>query len=131
MLRQLHLPGFLMPGAWAKHRAVGVIRGALKASLDRRLVQLREGEPAPQNDIAAGLIAQSDPLTGQSLSDSELLDEVATLFLAGHETSASALAWSLYLLATHPDIQDRVLAENPVRWSDQQVQFDHIRKHPC
>jgi cytochrome P450 len=40
-----------------------------------------------------------------------MVDQVAIFFLAGHETSASALAWALYLLATHPEAQDRVAAE--------------------
>ena len=38
----------------------------------------------------------------------EMVDQVAIFFLAGHETSASALAWALYLLATHPDWQEQV-----------------------
>jgi cytochrome P450 len=40
-----------------------------------------------------------------------MVDQVAIFFLAGHETSASALAWALYLLALYPDWQDRVAAE--------------------
>ena len=40
-----------------------------------------------------------------------MVDQVAIFFLAGHETSASALAWALYLLASHPDVQDRVVDE--------------------
>ena len=40
-----------------------------------------------------------------------MVDQVAIFFLAGHETSASALAWSLYLLATHPDWQEKVARE--------------------
>jgi cytochrome P450 len=40
-----------------------------------------------------------------------MVDQVAIFFLAGHETSASALAWGLYLLSTHPEVQDRVAAE--------------------
>lgn len=44
-------------------------------------------------------------------SAGEMVDEVATFFLAGHETGASALAWALYLLAEHPDWQDRLALE--------------------
>jgi cytochrome P450 len=40
-----------------------------------------------------------------------MVDQVAIFFLAGHETSASALAWALYLLATHPEAQTRVVDE--------------------
>ena len=40
-----------------------------------------------------------------------MVDQVAIFFLAGHETSASALGWALYLLASHPEVQERVAAE--------------------
>ena len=53
----------------------------------------------------------ADPVTGARFSPQEMVDQVAIFFLAGHETSASALAWGLYLLATHPDIQAQVAKE--------------------
>jgi cytochrome P450 len=52
-----------------------------------------------------------DPLTGACFDLDEMVDQVAIFFLAGHETSASALSWALYLLATHPEWQHRVAAE--------------------
>ena len=52
-----------------------------------------------------------DPVTGAGFSTEEMVDQVAIFFLAGHETSASALGWALYLLATHPEAQERVAAE--------------------
>ena len=52
-----------------------------------------------------------DPETGKRFTPAEMVDQVAIFFLAGHETSASALAWALYLLATHPEAQARVAAE--------------------
>ncbi len=52
-----------------------------------------------------------DPETGKTFSTAEMVDQVAIFFLAGHETSASALGWTLYLLATHPDWQQRLAAE--------------------
>jgi cytochrome P450 len=52
-----------------------------------------------------------DPVTGRCFDVDEMVDQVAIFFLAGHETSASALAWALYLLASFPDAQDRVARE--------------------
>ena len=52
-----------------------------------------------------------DPETGQCFDTDEMVDQVAIFLLAGHETSASAMAWALYLLASHPDVQTRVAAE--------------------
>ena len=63
------------------------------------------------DDLATKIMTTPDPETGVCFSPEEMIDQVAIFFLAGHETSASALAWSLYLLATHPDIQDKVYQE--------------------
>jgi cytochrome P450 len=52
-----------------------------------------------------------DPLTGARFSEAEMVDQVAIFFLAGHETSASALAWALWLLAAHPEAQEKAAAE--------------------
>jgi cytochrome P450 len=52
-----------------------------------------------------------DPVTGETFSASEMVDQVAIFFLAGHETSASALAWTLYLLSIDQEAQARVAAE--------------------
>ena len=52
-----------------------------------------------------------DPQTGAVFSDREMIDEVATFFLAGHETGASALAWALYLLAENPEWQEKLAKE--------------------
>jgi cytochrome P450 len=48
---------------------------------------------------------------GEGMSDKQLRDEANTLFVAGHETTANALAWSFYLLARHPEARARVQAE--------------------
>jgi cytochrome P450 len=63
------------------------------------------------DDLATKIMTTADPVTGQRFATEEMVDQVAIFFLAGHETSASALGWALYLLATHPDVQDRVAAE--------------------
>jgi cytochrome P450 len=55
--------------------------------------------------------AARDPETNESFTDAQLGDQVATMILAGHETTATALFWSLYLLALDRDTQDRVAVE--------------------
>jgi cytochrome P450 len=67
-------------------------------------------DAAPQ-DLATKLMTLPDPETGDCFSTEDMVDQVAIFFLAGHETSASALSWALYLLATHPDWQMKVAAE--------------------
>jgi cytochrome P450 len=63
------------------------------------------------------LVHARDELDGQGMSDQQLRDEVITMFLAGHETTANLLSWMWYLLARHPQVEvrlheelDRVLA---------------------
>jgi unspecific monooxygenase len=66
---------------------------------------------APSSDLFDLMNAARDPETGQAFSDEQLGDQVATMILAGHETTATALFWSLYLLALDPVTQDEVARE--------------------
>jgi cytochrome P450 len=70
--------------------------------------QARQDEP---NDMLTALLHARDSNTGQAMSERQLRDEVLTLLVAGHETVASALTWTLYLLARHPAIQRQLRAE--------------------
>ena len=90
-------------------KAAKRIRSLITELTTTRAGQIAQGT-APQ-DLATKIMTTPDPLTGETFSTEEMVDQVAIFFLAGHETSASALAWSLYLLATHPEVQDRVALE--------------------
>ncbi len=76
---------------------------------ERRAAGKKEG--APPSDLFDLMGAARDPETGKAFTDEQLGDEVATMILAGHETTATALFWSLYLLAQDPATQDAVAAE--------------------
>lgn len=82
----------------------------LLASLTAKRQQQIDENAAP-DDLATKIMTTADPETGQLFNAREMVDQVAIFFLAGHETSASALAWALYLLALDPSVQGRVLAE--------------------
>ncbi len=56
------------------------------------------------DDLLSSLMTLQDEETGESMNDKQLRDEVITFFLAGHETSAIALTWTLYFLGTHPAV---------------------------
>jgi cytochrome P450 len=58
-----------------------------------------------RDDFLSLLIHARDEDDGSAMSDRQLRDEVMTMFLAGHETTANALTWTLFLLGQHPDIQ--------------------------
>src|ERR1700674_5861204 len=76
---------------------------------ERRAAGKNEG--APPRDLFDLMGAARDPETGEFFSDEQLGDQVATMILAGHETTATALFWSLYLLALDPATQDQLAAE--------------------
>src|SRR6202165_1928673 len=78
---------------------------------ERRAAGKKDG--APPRDLFDLMGAARDPETGESFTDEQLGDQVATMILAGHETTATALFWSLYLLALDPATQDQLAAEVP------------------
>lgn len=62
-------------------------------------------------DLLSMLLAATDEDSGSRMSDSQLHEEMMTLFLAGHETTAMALTWTWYLLSQHPEVEERLLRE--------------------
>ena len=92
-------------------RAARQIRQLLEQLVQPRHAAWQRGDDLGKNDILSAFLAARDATTGKPFSLTELVDQVAMLFLAGHETSASALTWSAYLLAKAPDVQQRVLEE--------------------
>jgi len=107
MLRLLRLPRRRLQGYLASDAAP--IRAWLAAAIDARL-NAPAGH-APGDDLLAALIEARDPETGACFSREQLLDQVCVLFLAGHETSASALGMAVYLLGCFPEVQQRLRAE--------------------
>ncbi|HET9097379.1 MAG TPA: cytochrome P450 [Candidatus Baltobacteraceae bacterium] len=72
-----------------------------------------ESSDNARNDRSAlsMLLTARDEQTGQGLSDAQVRDEVMTLFVAGHETTANALTWTWYLLSKHPRVRERLCDE--------------------
>ncbi len=112
----LNLGAFLRLPRWLPrlHRRESLatareIRRLITAMTEARQADIRDGR-AP-DDLATKIMTMSDPVTGRRFSTDEMVDQVAIFFLAGHETSASALAWALWCLAADAASQDRVAAE--------------------
>lgn len=106
----VRLPDWLpRPHRRGTRRTARAIRALIERLTAERMAAIEAGT-AP-DDLATKIMTTADPVTGARFDTAEMVDQVAIFFLAGHETSASALAWALYLLATHPEAQARVAAE--------------------
>jgi cytochrome P450 len=88
------------------------------------IIRARRESPAPATDLLQTLLTAADD-DGQRMNDMQLRDEIMTLFLAGHETTANALTWTWYLLAQNPEIEralhselDRVLGGHAPGFAD-------------
>lgn len=77
---------------------------------ERRAMGVGTDDSAPR-DLFDLMVTARDPETDEAFSDEQLGDQVSTMILAGHETTATALFWSLYLLALDPATQDRLASE--------------------
>jgi cytochrome P450 len=77
-----------------------------------QLLQARGRQPDSEpKDLLARLIAARDTDTGTSMTAQEVRDQVVTVFMAGHETTAQALAWAWYLLSLHPEAEAKLHEE--------------------
>ncbi len=83
--------------------------GRLRALVDGFIRQGR-ARKEPGEDLLSRLILAQDE-NGTQMTDRQLRDEAMTLYLAGHETTATTLSWTWYLLATHPHVEERLVAE--------------------
>jgi enediyne biosynthesis protein E7 len=75
------------------------------------LIARRREEEEEHFDYVSMLMSARDKDTGAPMSERELIDEVMTLIVAGHETTASGLNWTWYLLSQHPEVEARLHAE--------------------
>jgi len=85
-------------------------------------------EPADLLDI---LLRERDEESGQGMEDGQIRNEVLTLLLAGHETTANALTWTFYLLARHPEAMERVRAEAAAVLGDRPPVSEDLAALPC
>jgi cytochrome P450 family 135 len=92
----------------------GTLRKALQPTDDLIFEEIRARRDAPdlaERDDVLSLLLQARHEDGSEMSDQELRDELMTLLVAGHETSATALAWALEALARHPAVLSRLREE--------------------
>ncbi len=106
--------------------AVGDMRRIADEAIEARRQRGPEGVP----DLLDLLMEGEDPKTKRQMNTAELRDNLLTFIVAGHETTALTLGWSLYLCAFDQDAQDRARAELRAVCGDGPVTGDHVEKLP-
>ena len=117
---------FASPRRRAQAQAANSIRQLLGQMITRRVEEIDEGH-AP-DDLATALLTGCDPENGRRLGAAEAADQIALFFMAGHETSAAAISWALYLVAGRLDIQERLRAEADAVIGDRAPEFCDLRR---
>jgi unspecific monooxygenase len=129
----------LLPARFAspEDRGRAKFRARWLEFLDRLIAQRARLAPAEGHprDLYDLLATARDPQTGQGFSHDQLRDEISTMILAGHETTAVTLFWSCYLAALYPGQQDHLAEEaaqadlSPARAAQSLSQLPRIRAH--
>jgi cytochrome P450 len=109
LIRQPYLEWwFNLSGATARHRHLS---GGARSTVTELIRQRRQNQEQ-HDDLLQMLLDARYEDTGEGMSEKQLIDESLILFVAGHETSANALAWTCYLLSQHPESVEQLRAEH-------------------
>ena len=100
------------------------IRDNIGKLLDPRLAK----DAAVQDDIVGAVIATRDAETGEGFTREELIDQIGVFFLAGHETTASVLTWTFFMLSQQPDFVARLRAEISEVAGDGPISLEHAKQ---
>jgi cytochrome P450 len=76
-----------------------------------QVIEQRRKETATPTDALGMLMKARDPESGRSMENGQLIDEILTMIVAGHETTASTLNWAWYLISQHPEVENRLSHE--------------------
>jgi len=130
----------IQPGAMLKLYGLpllGYRRRAIRAATEIHsvfgpIVQARYdawhgGSGEAKADILQSLLEARHPETGEHFTYQNIMEQVSTIFLAGHETAASSMTWALYLLAECPHLQEALIGEIDGATQGQPIAFEHLR----
>ncbi|MDH6214516.1 cytochrome P450 [Streptomyces pseudovenezuelae] len=106
-------------------RARDGVRATITAAVDEL-----QASGHDTGDMLSMLLRAIDEETGEPLTGHQICSEILTLAVAGTETTASVLSWTLYELARHPDIEARILAELDEVVGERPVTFDDVTRLP-
>ncbi|MEM1287296.1 MAG: cytochrome P450 [Pseudomonadota bacterium] len=102
----------------------------IRSHLGTWIDEHQNAPPGTFDDIASAVIDARDADTGEPFSREELIDQLGVFFLAGHETTASALTWAVFLIAMHRPTRERMRAEVDAVAGDGEMTIGHVKKMP-
>lgn len=124
LLAMIGAPRWLpYPGRGRARRGVQYLRPVLDG-----LIAAARRSACGGKDLLSLLMAARDPETGRAMSDEDIRDNLLTFITAGHETSALALTWALYLIALHPEVEQRIKREIAAATAGAALRPDHIER---
>lgn len=108
-------------------RAAAEIHAVFGSIVRARYDAWHGGTGEAQADILQSLLEARHPASGEPFTYLNIMEQVSTIFLAGHETAASAMTWALYLLAECPHWQDALVGEIEGETRGAPIAFEHLR----
>ena len=90
----------------------------------------RRQEDGLKEDLLGILMEARDEVHGTGMTDEQLRDELMTIFLAGHETTANALSWTIYLLSQHPEVEEKLHNEIDAVLGIESLKPEHFQRLP-
>jgi len=128
LIKEIRVPyksaWFKMTGQIAKHQRLALESDAIIHHIVTKRIQSGQ----KQNDLLDMLLETRYEDTGEAMSTQQLIDEIKILFIAGHETTANALTFTLQLLANHPEIQQKIYDELQAIESETHDAIEQLQK---
>jgi cytochrome P450 len=133
-IRQPYLrPWMGLRGSYRQHDELALrLRELVRTAIGRhRATQVAAPADAPPvNDLLQMLLDARYEDNNEPMAEDQLVDELNILLVAGHETSANALAWAFYLLARHPEVQQKLADEIARELPGREVEFEDLPRLP-
>ncbi|TNE84866.1 MAG: cytochrome P450 [Deltaproteobacteria bacterium] len=129
MIEHIHMP-VPVPRWWPsarnkrKLKAIADMEGVVREVIDARRASLED-----HGDLLSMLLLAKDE-NGEGLNDREVRDQAMTIFFAGHETTAHAMTWMWYLLARHPKVTERLVADIDRVTGGEPMTLAHLKELP-
>jgi cytochrome P450 len=116
----IHIPlKYSTPRNVRFRNAVSKVEEVIYEIINGRRTEWEKDPASRHDDLLDMLMHTRDEETGETMSDAQLRDEVTTIFMAGHETTANALSWALYVLAQHPEAVEKIRQEAENVWAQE------------